>query len=170
MIVHIHFQEIYKQPLGHLQATSASFLCWAVWPKSSSSWVMKQPLHPSCRNTTVLGKSFIMATKVIAQTWYTSLHLGPITTWEHLLHLNFQPIHFKNSRVVVHGPTLGQKRSNFSHTLSTAEFPAILVQQFWGATHTSNRVNTMDQPKILIQGSNPRLGAYKKPFSEVCQL
>jgi hypothetical protein len=35
-------------------------------------------------NTAVMAKSFIMAIKSIAQTWYSSLRPGTITTWQKL--------------------------------------------------------------------------------------
>jgi hypothetical protein len=35
-------------------------------------------------NTTVMGKSFIMAVKSVAQTWYYSLRPGTITSWQKL--------------------------------------------------------------------------------------
>jgi hypothetical protein len=35
-------------------------------------------------NTTVMAKSFIMAVRNVAQTWYSSLRLGTITSWQKL--------------------------------------------------------------------------------------
>jgi hypothetical protein len=35
-------------------------------------------------NTTVMEKSFVMAVKTVAQTWYSSLRLGTITSWQKL--------------------------------------------------------------------------------------
>jgi hypothetical protein len=35
-------------------------------------------------NTTVMAKSFVMAVKNVAQTWYSSLQLGTITSWQKL--------------------------------------------------------------------------------------
>jgi hypothetical protein len=34
--------------------------------------------------TTVMAKSFVMAVKSVAQTWYSSLRLGTITSWQKL--------------------------------------------------------------------------------------
>jgi hypothetical protein len=33
-------------------------------------------------NTAVMAKSFVMAVKNVAQTWYTSLQLGTIASWQ----------------------------------------------------------------------------------------
>jgi hypothetical protein len=35
-------------------------------------------------NTTVMAKSFIMAVRSVAKTWYSSLQLGTITSWQKL--------------------------------------------------------------------------------------
>jgi hypothetical protein len=35
-------------------------------------------------NTAVMGKSFFMVVKNVAQTWYSSLRLGTITSWQKL--------------------------------------------------------------------------------------
>jgi hypothetical protein len=35
-------------------------------------------------NTTVMAKSFVMAVKSVAQTWYSSLRPGTITSWQKL--------------------------------------------------------------------------------------
>jgi hypothetical protein len=35
-------------------------------------------------NTAVMAKSFVMAVKSVAQTWYSSLRLGTITSWQKL--------------------------------------------------------------------------------------
>jgi hypothetical protein len=35
-------------------------------------------------NTAVIAKSFVMAVKSVAQTWYSSLQLGTITSWQKL--------------------------------------------------------------------------------------
>jgi hypothetical protein len=35
-------------------------------------------------NTTVMAKSFVMTVKSVAQTWYYSLWLGTITSWQKL--------------------------------------------------------------------------------------
>ena len=35
-------------------------------------------------NTAVMAKSFIMAVRSVAQTWYSSLRLGTITSWQKL--------------------------------------------------------------------------------------
>jgi hypothetical protein len=35
-------------------------------------------------NTAVMAKSFVMAVKNVAQTWYSSLRLGTITSWQKL--------------------------------------------------------------------------------------
>ena len=35
-------------------------------------------------NTTVMAKSFVMAVRSVAQTWYSSLRLGTITSWQKL--------------------------------------------------------------------------------------
>jgi hypothetical protein len=35
-------------------------------------------------NTAVMVKSFVMAVKSVAQTWYSSLRLGAITSWKKL--------------------------------------------------------------------------------------
>jgi hypothetical protein len=35
-------------------------------------------------NMAVIAKSFIMAVKSVAQTWYSSLQLGTITSWQKL--------------------------------------------------------------------------------------
>jgi hypothetical protein len=35
-------------------------------------------------NTTVMAKSFVMTVKNVAQTWYSSLWLGTITSWQKL--------------------------------------------------------------------------------------
>jgi hypothetical protein len=35
-------------------------------------------------NAAVMDKSFIMAVRNVAQTWYSSLRLGPITSWQKL--------------------------------------------------------------------------------------
>jgi hypothetical protein len=35
-------------------------------------------------NTTVMAKSFVMAVKNVAQTWYSSLRPGTITSWQKL--------------------------------------------------------------------------------------
>jgi hypothetical protein len=35
-------------------------------------------------NTVVMAKSFVMAVRSLAQTWYSSLHLGTITSWQKL--------------------------------------------------------------------------------------
>jgi hypothetical protein len=37
-----------------------------------------------CGNTAVMAKSFVMAVKNVAQTWYSSLRLGTITSWQKL--------------------------------------------------------------------------------------
>jgi hypothetical protein len=38
-------------------------------------------------NTTIMAKSFIMAVKSVAQTWYSSLRSGTITSWQKLRHM-----------------------------------------------------------------------------------
>jgi hypothetical protein len=35
-------------------------------------------------NTAVMAKSFVMAAKSVAQTWYSSLRPGTITSWQNL--------------------------------------------------------------------------------------
>jgi hypothetical protein len=35
-------------------------------------------------NTTIMAKSFIMVVKSVAQTWYSSLRPGTITSWQKL--------------------------------------------------------------------------------------
>jgi hypothetical protein len=35
-------------------------------------------------NTAVMAKSFVMAVQNVAQTWYSSLRLGTITSWQEL--------------------------------------------------------------------------------------
>jgi hypothetical protein len=35
-------------------------------------------------STAVMAKSFVMAVKSVAQTWYSSLRLGTITSWQKL--------------------------------------------------------------------------------------
>jgi hypothetical protein len=49
-------------------------------------------------NTAVMAKSFVMVVRSVAQTWYSSLHLGTITSWKKLkdmLVTNFQGFHTK---------------------------------------------------------------------------
>jgi hypothetical protein len=49
-------------------------------------------------NTAVMAKSFVMAVRSVAQTWYSSLRLGTITSWQKLkdmLITSFQGFHMK---------------------------------------------------------------------------
>jgi hypothetical protein len=38
-------------------------------------------------NTAIMAKSFVMAVRSVAQTWYSSLRLGTITSWQKLKYM-----------------------------------------------------------------------------------
>jgi hypothetical protein len=66
-----------------LQATSSPHVRWAfrskavpdeVWGNNILVW----------GNTTVMAKSFVMVVRSVAQTWYSSLRPGTITSWQKL--------------------------------------------------------------------------------------
>jgi hypothetical protein len=57
-------------------------------------------------NTAVMAKSFVMAVKNVAQTWYSSLWPGTITPWQKLKDMvitgycsSFVPVHARSRRI-----------------------------------------------------------------------
>jgi hypothetical protein len=66
-----------------LQATAASDVRWHSNPKQ---FLMsyKSTISSYGGNRAVMAKSFIMAVRSVAQTWYSSLCPGTITSWQKL--------------------------------------------------------------------------------------
>jgi hypothetical protein len=69
-------------------------------------------------NTAVMAKSFIMAVRSVAQTWYSSLWPGTITLWQKLkdmLVTSFQGFQTKQSLLRPCSSALKTMRSTFRH-------------------------------------------------------
>jgi hypothetical protein len=50
-------------------------------------------------NTVVMAKSFVMAVRSVAQTWYSSLRPGTITSWQKLKNMLVTSFHFQTKPV-----------------------------------------------------------------------
>jgi hypothetical protein len=66
-----------------LQATSATHVRWALGPKAILM-SYEATISSYGGNTAVMAKSFVMAVRNVAQTWYSSLRSGTITSWKKL--------------------------------------------------------------------------------------
>ena len=66
-----------------LQATAASHVRWH---SDLKRFLMSYEATISSYggNTAILAKSFVMAVRSVAQTWYSSLHPGTIMSWQKL--------------------------------------------------------------------------------------
>jgi hypothetical protein len=66
-----------------LQATAAFHVRWALGSEAVSHELRSNHIL-IWGNTAVMAKSFVMAVRSVAQTWYSSLRLGTITSWQKL--------------------------------------------------------------------------------------
>jgi hypothetical protein len=66
-----------------IQATLASHVWWALRSEAVSDELRSNHIL-IWGNTAVMVKSFIMEVKNVAQTWYSSLRLRTITSWQKL--------------------------------------------------------------------------------------
>jgi hypothetical protein len=64
-----------------IQATSATNVRWALRPKTISD-EYEATISSYGGNAAVMAKSFVMAVRNVAQTWYYSLRPGTITSWQ----------------------------------------------------------------------------------------
>jgi hypothetical protein len=66
-----------------LQATLATYVRWALGPKAILM-SYEATISSYGGNAAVMAKSFVMAVRNVAQTWYSSLWPGTITSWQKL--------------------------------------------------------------------------------------
>jgi hypothetical protein len=66
-----------------LQVTVASHLRWALRSEAVSHELRSNHILIWGQHT-VMVKSFVMAIRSVAQTWYSSLRPGTITSWQNL--------------------------------------------------------------------------------------
>jgi hypothetical protein len=66
-----------------LQATATSHVRWALGSEAFSHELRSNHIL-IWGNTVVMAKSFVKVVKSVAQTWYSSLRPGTITSWKKL--------------------------------------------------------------------------------------
>jgi hypothetical protein len=78
------WQKNCRLPHGPHHTNHLSFLCMMGTQTPSSSDELQSNHIFIWGNTAVMAKSFVMAVKSVAQTWYSSLRPGTITSWQKL--------------------------------------------------------------------------------------
>jgi hypothetical protein len=76
------WQQSCRLPCGHHLTSHLSSLCMMGTQIRSSSY--EATISSYGGNTAIMAKSFIMAVRSVAQTWYYSLRPGKITSWKKL--------------------------------------------------------------------------------------